>query len=201
MTQQVALLQRAEPCAHTASTQPIPQPLPEPMRMRPALAAVQAKEPSDVLAITTSVISGQPLVLIDTPNYVRTTHAPPTTTDLLKLDDTSHNFRENLEKALLLIKLDIKSEFAHILMLDATAAQAGIPEVRRETPRSTRVSITVAKQSAAALDWRIAHMENVPARNISINLPVTLTPERMRSRVNVLLEATRRAALPSLHRN
>lgn len=187
MSLDAALRERAEPCPQKAEVTPaavIKWPVPAP---------AAAKESQNWVIATFSIISSLPLVLRQEHGMVYETQAKDTHTLRFKPSEVSSQFRDSLNRALELIRLDIKSEFAHILMLDAAAADAGLSEKRRATPRSTRVDVTVFSQSDVMDNLKLAKHEVAPATRITVNLPVSLSPQRLQQRLSVFMEATRRA--------
>ncbi len=182
-----ALRERAELCPQLTEVAPIPA------IKRPALVPATAEESKNWVVATFAIASSTPLVLTQASGLVYETQVKDTHTLRFKPSEVSGQFRDNIDRALELIRLQIKSDFAHILMLDAAAADAGLAEDRRATPRSTRVAVTVFSQSDVMANLKLAKQEVAPATRISVNLPVNLSLPRLQQRLSVLMEATRRA--------
>ncbi|MBY0428060.1 MAG: hypothetical protein K2Q32_02455, partial [Alphaproteobacteria bacterium] len=130
-----ALRERAELCPQQTEATPAPA-----IRW-PVLVPLAADRSSHWVIATFTIASDKPLALVEAPGMVYETQVKDIHTLRFKPSEISSQFRDNLGRALELIRLTIKSEFAHIAMLDATAADAGLPEKRRATPRSTRVDV------------------------------------------------------------
>ncbi len=182
-----ALRERAELCPRQAEVTSAPS-----IKWPIAVPAV-AEESRNWVIATFAIASSAPLLLTQDVGMVYETQTKDTHTLRFKPSEVSSQFRDNLDRALELIRLEIKSNFAHILMLDAAALDAGLAEHRRATPRSTRVDVTVFSQSDVMANLKLAKQEVAPATRISVNLPVNLNPTRLQQRLSILMEATRRA--------
>lgn len=187
MSLDAALRERAELCPQPTGVTTAPA------IKWPALVPLPAEESSNWVIATFSIASSAPLILTQDAGIVYDTQVKDTHTLRFKPTEVSAQFRDNLDRTLELIRLQIKSDFSHILMLDAAAADAGLAEHRRATPRSTRVDVTVFSQSDVMANLKLAKQEVAPATHISVNLPVNLSPPRLQQRLSVLMEATRRA--------
>ena len=179
---------------HAAEVYPAqPEPLLAPTFRRPVLVPLPVREPTDWVIASFAIASSKPLTLMQEGGIVLQTQDIQSPELRFKPDAISDQFQANIERALARIRDKIEGEFRHILMLDAAAADAGLDEKRRPTPRSTQVGVTVYSKTDAMADLRRAKLEVAPARQISVNFPVTLRLDKFQARLDVFMEKTRQA--------